>query len=494
MRSKFDGGLIACVDMNHRPLEKEVLAEVFELINQWLTDSREAKLPVINYISPEDLSEKLRLHIGASGTDAHGLLDDVRQYLDYAVRTSHPAYLNQMFGGFNFPAFIGEIITALTNTSMYTYEVAPVATLMEMKLIDKMISFTGWKTGTGSLLTGGSNTNMVAMLLARNSMFKDAKQSGITGLPPLAILVSERSHFSMLKGANTIGIGQDGVIKVKLDDQGRMRGVALQKAIDESLHKGMKPFMVCSTAGTTETGSFDAIDEVSAVAKSHGLWHHVDGSWGGSILLSEKRRGMFIGLEEADSFSWNPHKLMNIPLICSALLVKSPDVLREEIQSHDADYIYHQYEGAAYDLGPASLQCGRRVDSLKLWLAWKFYGDEGYAARMEKLFDLAAFATSYVENDPALELMFPTQSLNVNFRYKVGPGYDADKINESVRYQLIREGITMVNYCRLDHGLSIRLILLNPDLTESHLDQFFRSFKAAAKSLIQGLPTPALIS
>lgn len=479
--------------MDQKPLEKEVLAEVFKLINQWLADSREANLPVINYVSPEELSKKLQLRIDAHGMEADGLLDEVRQYLNYAVRTAHPSYLNQMFGGFNFPAFIGEIITALTNTSMYTYEVAPVATLMEMKLMDKMISFTGWNTGTGSLLTGGSNTNMVAMLLARNSMFKDVKQNGISGLPRLAIFVSARSHFSMLKGANTIGIGQDAVMKVRPDDQGRMRAPALQVAIEEAMEKGMKPFMVCSTAGTTETGAFDAIDEVAAVAKSFGLWHHVDGSWGGSILLSEKRRGMFKGLEEADSFSWNPHKLMNIPLVCSALLVKNPNVMREEIQSYDADYIYHQYESAAYDLGPASLQCGRRVDSLKLWLAWKFYGDEGYAARIEKLFDLAAYATSYVENDPALELMFPTQSLNVNFRYKVGPGYDADQINEMVRYQLIREGITMVNYCNLDHGLSIRLIFLNPDLNESDLDNFFRSFKAAANGLIQSLPAAALI-
>ncbi len=471
--------------MDQKQSEKEILAEVFELVTNWISDSKSPDAPVINYLSPLELSEKLQLHIGKDGVGNDALLDEIRMYLRHAVKTGHPDYLNQLFGGFNFPAFLGEVITSLTNTSMYTYEVAPVATLMEIELMNKMISYTGWSTGTGSLLTGGSNTNMVAMLLARNARFKGAKYEGITGLSKLAILVSERSHFSMLKGANTIGIGQDGVIKVPLDADGRMRGEALSKAIAYVIDKGMVPFMVCSTAGTTETGSFDVIDEISDVAEAHNLWHHVDGSWGGSILLSDKRKSMFKGLERADSFSWNPHKLMNIPLICSALLVKDPHVMREEIQSYDADYIYHDSESASYDLGPSSLQCGRRVDSLKLWLAWKYYGDKGYSERIEKLFDLASYATSVIEEDNALEIMFPTQTLNVNFRFKVPAGLDADEFNEKLRYQLIRDGKAMVNYCKLEKGLSIRLILLNPDLETSDLRRFFENFKSTGERLLQ---------
>jgi glutamate/tyrosine decarboxylase-like PLP-dependent enzyme len=467
----------------HSP-QRDLLGEVFELMNQWIEESARPDTPVIQYHPPAELEKRLQLHIPPQGGGNEALLAEVRNYLKYAVRTSSPGYVNQLFGGFNFPAFVGELITALTNTSMYTYEVAPVATLMEMALIDKMLGYTGWNGGTGAMLTGGSNTNMVAMLLARNSIFKGAKEEGITALPKLAIMVSERSHFSMLKGANTIGIGQSGVVKVPLDDQGRMRGKALADAIEATLKKGMLPFMVCSTAGTTETGSFDALGEISEVALKHQLWHHVDGSWGGSIILSHARRNLFDGLELADSFSWNPHKLMNIPLICSALLVRHTHVMREEIQSHDADYIYHDNADAMWDLGPASLQCGRRVDSLKLWLAWKYYGDEGYAARIERLFELAQYATESIARRPALELMFPTQTLNVNFRYRTPEGVDPDAFNERVRYRLVHEGKAMVNYCRLDNGLSIRLVLLNPDLEEVDLDRLFDHFEATAQAML----------
>ncbi|HKL02486.1 MAG TPA: pyridoxal-dependent decarboxylase, partial [Cryomorphaceae bacterium] len=210
--------------MSNTDSQSKILEEVFELIQKWMKDSRNPELPVNKYLRPEELERKNHLSIPLHGTGDKELIADIRTYLEYAVKTGHPRYVNQLFGGFNFPAFLGEVITALTNTSMYTFEVSPMATLMENELISKMLSFTGWGGGNGSFLTGGSNTNMVAMLLARNSIFKGAKQNGITGLPKLAVFVSERSHFSMLKGANTIGIGQGGVIKVKLDENGRMRG------------------------------------------------------------------------------------------------------------------------------------------------------------------------------------------------------------------------------------------------------------------------------
>ncbi|NEN22187.1 glutamate decarboxylase [Cryomorpha ignava] len=478
--------------MKNNTTDKAVLAKVFDLMNDWILESQNPDTPVIDYHKPEELQKILKLNISPEGANIDEILVEIQKYLKYAVKTGHPAYLNQLFGGFNFPAFLGELVTALTNTSMYTYEVAPVATLMEKALMEKMIGYTGWKSGTGSLLTGGSNTNMVAMLLARNVKFDGSKMNGIpSGVRP-AVLVSERSHFSMLKGANTIGIGQNAVIKVPVDENGRMRGTAVQNAFNKAVADGYTPFILCTTAGTTETGSFDAINEVSDFAQTNNLWHHVDGSWGGSSIISKKYQHLFLGLEKADSFSWNPHKLMNIPLICSALLVKGNNVMREEIQSYDSDYIYHSNDNSDYDLGPASLQCGRRVDSLKLWLAWKFYGDEGYAKRIEHLYDLAGYCTTYVENHDDLELLFPTQSLNVNFRFRTPEGIDVDAFNEALRYKLIETGDAMVNYCILPKGLSIRLVLLNPDLTQEDLDRFYNRFLNAAYLLLKQWQKPVV--
>jgi sulfinoalanine decarboxylase len=471
--------------MNSFTSEEEVLKEIFELSQKWIEESRNAENLVLEHHSPSELQALFDFELKTNAGGNKQLLQDAKDYLKYAVKTASPMYLNQLFGGFGFPGFVGEVLTALTNTSMYTYEVAPVATIMERKLIDKMISYTGWGAGEGIFTSGGSQSNLYSLILARNHTFANVKQEGITALPKLAVLASERSHFSLLKGANTIGIGQSGVVKVPVDEHGRMTGAALANALERTLKSGMIPFMVCSTAGTTETGSFDCIDEIAEIAQKHQLWHHVDGSWGGAMILHPDYQELFTGLEKADSFTWNPHKLMSVPLTCSAFLTKHKGVMRKELKSNDADYIYHDYDHSDWDTGPSSLSCGRRVDSLKLWLSWNYFGEEGYKQRVKKCVDLAHYATSLVKKSADLEMMFTTESLNVNFRFRSDDISNLDDFNREIRYELIRSGSSMVNFCILDNGLSIRLVLLNPDLTTADIDLFFERFISTGKTILE---------
>jgi len=463
--------------------EQKVLSGTFELIDQYIQSLDDPKLKVNTFMLPAELRQKFDFELRAQGGSYDDLLGYIRQYLHYSVKTGSKQYLNQLFGGHNLPALIGEFITSLTNTSMYTYEVSPVATLMELEIIRKMNTYTGFTEGDGAFLTGGSNTNLVAMISARNRKFPETKDRGVSHLSPLTAFVSDRSHFSFTKAANAMGMGSRYVIKVKTDELGRMIPGELEKEIEASLQRGELPYFIGATCGTTEMGAFDPLDKLVPVAKKHGLWLHADGSWGGSAIMSPKYRHLFTGLEDCDSFSWNPHKLMNIPLICSVLLVREKGALHEYFSTFDTDYIYHDDETSSYDLGPKSLQCGRRVDALKLWLAWKFYGDEGYVQRIEHLFDLAIYATEIIEKHPHLELMCPTQSLNVNFRYVPTEACDLDEFNQRVRKELVESGKSMVNYCHLHKGLSIRLILLNPDLDLADIDLFFEHYTQQASSL-----------
>src|SRR5690554_2082983 len=352
--------------------ERQALSETFKLIDQHLETLKDPNLKVNEFMLPEALKSRFDFELRDQGTDYEALIGYLRQYLHYSVKTGSRQYLNQLFGGTNLPALLGEFITSLSNTSMYTYEVAPVATLMESEVIRKMNSFTGFSNGDGIFLTGGSNTNLVAMISARNRKFPETKRKGINHLSPLTAFVSERSHFSFTKGANAIGIGSDNIIKVKTDSLGKMDPVALETAIEASIAAGNLPFFIGATCGTTETGAFDPLDKLVPIAKKYNLWLHADGSWGGSAIMSPKQRHLFAGIEECDSFSWNPHKLMNIPLICSVLLVREKGWLYDYFNTFDTSYIYHEDETSEYDLGPKSLQCGRRVDALKLWLAWKY--------------------------------------------------------------------------------------------------------------------------
>ena len=162
----------------------------------------------------------------------------------------------------------------------------------------------------------------------------------------------------------------------------------LVSSIKSSIKNGERPFFIGATAGTTVRGVFDPIEEIALICKQYNLWFHIDGSWGGSALLSEKHRSLIKGSECSDSFTWCAHKMMGIPLMCTSIVLKDRTLLKQINSVPGTDYLFHG-DDDELDLGLYSLQCGRRVDSLKLWLAWKYIGDEGYENRIDHLFSLA---------------------------------------------------------------------------------------------------------
>lgn len=461
-----------------------VLSKLFELTANHLgSNSNDPERPVVRYLPPESLKEQLDLSIAPDGSSYDAILNDIENYLKFSVDTSHRQFINQLYGGMNFPAFLGEVVTALANSSMYTYEVAPVASLIEMELIEKVQKLIGYQNGDGTFLTGGSNANLIAMFSARNKVLPQIKTAGLYDCKPLVAFVSDQSHYSLDTAANLLGIGSHQVRKIPTDHNGSMRVDKLEAAIEESIDSDALPFFIGATAGTTLLGAFDPIQEIVAVAKKHAIWVHVDGALGGPFILSPKHDHLLKGLDQSDSFTMDPHKLMNIPLICSMLLVKEKGRLMGNLTDLDTKYLYHDNEGKYVDRGKASIQCGRRVDVLKLWLAWRFFGDNGYAAHMEKLMDLARYAKERVVSSDRLELLAEPQSVAVCFRYRNRNGADIHEFNLQLRENLRRSGKTLVNYGHWKGGIALRYVATNSDAEKADLDRFFKNLFNMAERL-----------
>ncbi len=449
-----------------------VLEQIFRTISKYNNSNYER---VVDYKSPEELKKLLNLTIEEPGEGYEGVFNDIENYLKYSVKTNHKQFLNQLYSSENLPAVLGEIIAAFTNTSMYTYEVAPVATLIEKELIDKMCGIAGYKNGGGTFATGGSNANMLAMMSARNKMLPAVKNTGMQNTKVLTAFVSEQSHYSFDTAANILGIGSNNVYKIAADESGKMAVDDLEQKIILSLKKGEVPFFIGTTAGTTLLGAFDPFDEIAVIAKKFGIWMHVDGSFGGSVILSKRYRHLFKGIEKSDSFTWNPHKLMNVPLIASVFLVSDKTRLLKNLTDLNTDYIYHDNDISNYNLGKQSVQCGRRVDALKVWLAWKFFGDKGYEERINKMCDLAEYAKQKVVSHDKLELLAERQSLTICFRYK-SDIHNTNELNLAIRESLMKQGVSLVNYGYLNNEVVIRLVISNADLDEKDLDEFFNNY------------------
>jgi glutamate/tyrosine decarboxylase-like PLP-dependent enzyme len=462
--------------------EERVLERTFDLVRRYVREKDDPATAVVDSRSPSELAERIDFDVRDRGVSDEEFLELVEKYLQYSVRTGSKRFLNQLYGGFNLPAFIGEVITSLANTSMYTYEVAPVATGVEKRMIALLTRYVGYRAGDGIFLTGGSNANLVAMFTARNRSLPGCRENGYDRGRKLTAFVSEQAHYSFDVAANLLGMGTAAVIRVPADEHGRMIPAELDRAVRASSERGETPFFVGATCGTTLLGAFDPLDALAAVCREHDLWLHADGSFGGSILLSDEHRHLAAGSERTDSFSWNPHKLMNVPLPCSTLLVRERGVLEGNLTSMETGYLFHDLEEGE-DLGRKSIQCGRRVDAVKLWMAWKVFGIDGYRQRIDNQMAMAAHAEQRVRQHPKLEMMAPRQSFAVCFRYRANQETDLNDFNLRVREELRKSGRTMVNYAHIGDALVLRLVTVNGELERSDIDRFFDLLLETARRL-----------
>jgi len=463
---------------------KNILFQVVEILLNYLEENQEKQTKVIDYQKAELLKEKLDLSLPINGITAKELIPLIQSYLRYSTRTGSKKFFNLLFSGFSLPGILGELVSSATNTTMHTYEVAPVATLMEFELIQALNNLVGFNQGEGLMVTGGSNANLIGMLCARNKFFPEAKYKGL-GNQKLVAFISDQAHYSWLKAANILGIGIDNVVKIKTDD-GCMIPEQLETAINHNLNEGKIPFFVGATAGTTVLGAFDHLPLIAEISKKYGLWLHVDGAWGAPVLFSKKHQHLLTGSHLANSFTWDAHKLMGVPLISSVFLVKEKGILQAACSGGGTDYLFHNDENCSYNLGEMSLQCGRKVDSLKLWLSWQYYGYRGYEKRINYLFQLANYAAKYISNSENLQLLAQPKFLNICFRYtseqiSINPKI-IDEINSKIRQKLLELGAAMINYAYHQERIIIRLILANSEVTQADLDDLFQKIITLGKN------------
>ncbi|NJK61385.1 MAG: aminotransferase class V-fold PLP-dependent enzyme [Synechococcaceae cyanobacterium SM2_3_1] len=433
-------------------------------------------MPVLSPLSPAQLREKIPLRLPPEGISLEELQDLIGLYLDYTVNTAHPLYLNQLWGGVDLPCVWGDLVTSVTNTSMFTYEVAPVATLIEQELIRKMGSLVGFGQVEGQFTTGGSNGNLMAMAMARYRKDPDGKSQGMRQHRPLVALVSAEAHYSFEQAAHLLGLGTDHLWRIPTDPQGRMVVAEAERLIRQAKAGGACPFFLAATAGTTVQGAFDLLPPLTQLAHQEDLWLHVDGAWGSSVLLSPNHRHLLQGVEQADSLVWDAHKMMGMTLPCSVLLINGDHqgLMTKTFASGGRSYLFHETADPAFDLGLGSMHCGRRVDALKLWLTWKHLGDRGWAERIDRYFQLAQQAETWIQSSPHLQLVTPRQSLNLCFQYvPEDPSLDRNQLVLEIRQRLLQEGIAMVNYAQIVSQTVFRLVLCNNQTQPDDLDRFF---------------------
>lgn len=468
---------------NESKKDIKILDELFKSIELYMTSDKYGEYSHV--IEPEELKDILKLENIGDVEDPHIIKHWIDTYLKYSVKTHHYGFNNRMWSGANIPSIAGEIASVISQTSAGSYEAAPVSVLMEKFMIDEMLTLTGFNDGEGQMTTGSSNANMIAMMSARNLVSENMKSTGLFGQQELYAFVSADAHYSFDKTVNILGIGLEHLIKIPVDKHGQMNVSLLETAIQNVIDNGGNPFFVGATLGTTVRGAYDPLTDIIELRDKYNFWLHADGAWGGSAIFSDTLKKRYLEkLESVDSFTMDFHKMPGTALICNVLLFNNRIGIMDFVCNvGDKSYLHRKIgDGEEYNLGSYSLQCGRRVDSLKWFLDWKYYQKSGFAQRIEKYHNLAILGEQIILKSDVLEMVVPRESFNLCFRYKVEG--DQNLFNQKLRDEMHKSGKTLVAYGYIGESVALRLLLTHKSMNETILKNFFNAVIETGNRLI----------
>lgn len=441
----------------------------------------EEEQPVVKPLSTDKVMEQLQLHLHDEGLPDHELQELLQNLILHSPRTATRGFFNQLFGGRHGKAILGELLSALLNNSMYTYKAGGPMIGVEKEILRQTSILVGYgDQSNGTIAPGGSMTNFMALLMARDAYLQATDHPGVPD--NMILYTSKESHYSVPKNAAFAGIGRQNVRFIATDDRGRMQAAALETQVQEDQKAGFQPFFINATAGTTVMGAFDPLKDLAAIAERENLWLHVDGAYCGSVIFSEQHRHLVEGAHRAHSYSLNAHKMLSVPLSCSIIVTRDPKQLYQSF-ANDADYLY-QTDEDDWNPGKTSLQCGRRNDALKFWTLWKALGTKGLSEMVAHQFFLAEVARDYIRKHSDYNLYSYDESISVCFNYKDIPP-------QELCTKLYEEGELMVGYGQSHGQVFIRLVTVNASNSKADILNFFQQLESFVARHWKTSPAPS---
>lgn len=308
---------------------------------------------------------------GLREADTLSLLDEIGSPASVAM--AGPRYFGFVIGG-SLPVTVAtNWLTAAWDQNVGMHEVTPAAATLEQVALDWLIDLLGLPSRTGcGFVTGATVANFTALAAARHRVCLnagwDVESDGLIGAPPISVLIGEEAHPTLTKSLGLLGFGRNRVVRVPVDDQGRM--------IADQLPPIDGTTIICTQAGNVNTGAFDPIGEICASARSAGAWVHVDGAFGLWAAASKSYRHLTDGVAQADSWATDAHKWLNVPYDSGIAFVREPEYLKAAM-SITADYLLTESEYRnPSDYVP---ELSRRARGIDVWAALRTLGRRGVA-------------------------------------------------------------------------------------------------------------------
>ncbi len=438
-------------------------------------------------VSPGATPSELRARLGQGGLPERGgdpdalLAEATRLLVEHSVFNGHPRFMGYITSSAAPLGSLAELLAATVNPNCGSWGLSPMATLIEEQTVAWIAELVGCPRGTGGLLVSGGNmANMVGFWAARaaKAEWPLREQGAHAGnASQMVAYCSAETHTWIQKAADLSGLGTSAVRWIAVDADRRMDASALARQIDLDREQGLQPFLVVGTAGTVSTGAVDPLNQIAAICKAHDLWFHVDGAYGAPAAVTADAPADFGAMADADSVAVDPHKWLYAPLEAGCALVRDPAKLRGAFAYTPVYYHFDSGESAPppnyYEYGP---QNSRGFRALKVWLALRQVGRQGYAEMIAEDIRLSRALFGLVDAHPELEAV--TQGLSITtFRY-VPAGFDLqddeatdllNRLNQQVLDALLASGRAYVSNAMVDGRFVLRSCIVNFRTTEADL-------------------------
>jgi L-2,4-diaminobutyrate decarboxylase len=473
----------AILDAIEADADVEVGRAFAAVIADYLSDTRNRDIGVSTSHTPEKIASRFDEALPRSGRSIDSIVARLR---DEVVAESnhlwHPRYVGHQNSGPLPAAIWTESVTAALNQSIAVFEMSPVGTILEHRVISWMCELVGFSAGSGGTFTsGGTEATFTALLAARSAVMPNAWTEGVGADPPL-LLCGEHAHYAVTRAAAQLGLGMRNVRAIASRGYA-MDASALDRTLSELAAEGRRVMAVVATAGSTATGSFDDVAVIADLCDAHHAWLHVDAAHGGSALWSARHRHRLRGIERARSVAWDTHKMMLMPSQAGMLLVRDERDL-EAAFSQRAPYLFHDARGErAWDQGTRSFMCTRRADVLKVWVALERYGADGMAQLYDYFCALARAVYDEISARDDFEALHEPESNILCFRY-VGDGTstdaELDELNRRIRERYNASGEGWITATMLNGRRVLRVTMMNPRTTAADVRAIVNGLAATA--------------
>jgi aromatic-L-amino-acid decarboxylase len=373
---------------------------------------------------------------------------------------------------------LGDFFASVLNQNVTAWRSAPSAVAVERTVVGWLAEAVGCRGFSGSLTSGGSLANLMALAMARETRHPandDGAQAGV-------VYASEEVHMSIPKALALLGLGRSNLRLIQTDDCFRMDIEALDDAIASDRRAGRRQIAIVASAGTITTGAVDPLSALAEIARNNDLWLHVDGAYGAPAAMADPER--FRGLSEADSISLDAHKWLYQPLDCSLLLYRDAEAARTTF-AYTGDYARtlsdDPVEGFAFF--EESIELSRRFRALKLWLSLRYHGTAAFRAAIAENLRQAQLLAKLIDKQPSLELLAPVELSAVCFRWRNDTEDKLDGRNAAILQQINSRGHVAISNATIRGQFGLRACIVNHRTTDDDVAAIVQEVLAAAETV-----------